>query len=1014
MVTSLSIDVQDLPNREAIIGYTALANDPGSGLLAEAVGNFSLVGDANGEIPIASIEFHPAPVVVGNPATGTIVLNFAEALPDDRYTLTVSDNLTDIAGNKLDGESNAAEPQDPPVFPSGDGNNGGDFVARFTVDSRPELGTWAAGQIWIDTNGNEVFDPENPDYTNRDLTYVMGYAADDIFAGNFGRETADGFDKLAAYGRFGDDFRWLIDLDNDGVADIEQFDPANVNGLPVAGRFDDNDVNGDEVAVVTAFPAEGSPSIWYFDTDHDFLVDTSLTSELRGYPIVGDFDGDGFDDLATWMDNRFQVDLANGVRRGWDGVADYTFGFGFPGVRERPVAADFDQDGFDDFGLWSPDSSGETPSETANWYILVSAGRSVLDRITTDPISGQPVVEFSPSPLGQDWYAHYGNNFAVPVVGNFDPPVVPQTDQPEPIITNVIQIDGTSGADRFEFTAGATPDSWIVKLNGETITVDPTATGLHFVGQGGDDVVIYTGSAGSDVVDLASGRATFDFDGFTLEVSGVSLYSVDTGDGFDEVTLHDTPANEWLVAWTDTASMRSDLTEQVVTGYEKLTAIAANGGQDVALLYDSAGNDTFVGTPERAVMSGEGYSLEAVDFDYAHGMRTQGGNDVARLYDSPGNDILEGRQLYTRMVGDGFFVRAKQFPVVEAYAVAGGMDVASLTDTPGDETFTADPSGAELSGDGYTIRVAGFDYNHGYGRFGGNDVAHLYDTPGDDRVQVMYRFAKIMGTDYFARAKYFKNTQIHTSTGNDTAVVLDTAGNDFFTGSASDFKLVTPKETFQGFGFDDVNAIAKYGGQDVAFLLDSAGDDTFVGEGSIGQMSGDGYHLRAAAFEYIHAYSRSGHDVAYLKGTSGADTLNARSTYATLVGSNYFLRAKAFDVLYAEGGEGNDVARLFGTAGNETVVATRSEIMMQGDGFTHRTNGFESVFVNGAGGTDQASSDGATVGGQYEPSSLNADQITQLAVLLGFDRLEAKNVPPQQTNEVHEAVDAVFSLYWEN
>ena len=65
--------------------------------------------------------------------------------------------------------------------------------------------------------------------------------------------------------------RWLIDTDNDGVADVTQIDPANVNGMPVAGRFDGSDTNGDEVGVFTG-------SKWYFDTDHDFQVDMSLSA----------------------------------------------------------------------------------------------------------------------------------------------------------------------------------------------------------------------------------------------------------------------------------------------------------------------------------------------------------------------------------------------------------------------------------------------------------------------------------------------------------------------------------------------------------------------------------------------------------------------------------------------------------------------------------------------------------------------------------------------------------------
>ena len=50
---------------------------------------------------------------------------------------------------------------------------------------------------------------------------------------------------------------------------IEQVDPLNINGLPVAGDFDGNLANGDEVGVFTG-------STWYFDTNHDFLLDAGF------------------------------------------------------------------------------------------------------------------------------------------------------------------------------------------------------------------------------------------------------------------------------------------------------------------------------------------------------------------------------------------------------------------------------------------------------------------------------------------------------------------------------------------------------------------------------------------------------------------------------------------------------------------------------------------------------------------------------------------------------------------
>ncbi|MCU0873109.1 MAG: DUF4394 domain-containing protein, partial [Pirellulaceae bacterium] len=388
LVHHILVHVQDLPSR--VVQFPNPALNP---IVAVDSGHFLVVGDANGIIPIQTVTFTADPFVAGQPASGTLTLTFYKPLPDDRFTLSLNDSLVDDVGNALDGGSNADEPQESPRFPSGDGQPGGDFVARFTVDSRPEVGTYHSGSVWVDTNGNFVFDQDNHDYTHRDIVYVMGFTTDNLFAGNFSDPTvapvlADGFDKLAGYGRVGSKFRWLIDFDNDGVPEdldgdnvVGHVDPLGINGLPVAGDFDGNAANGDEVGLLAG-------STWYFDMNHDYR-------------------------LGDPMDIVFAVGT-------WGGAVQ-SLAFGFIGVREKPVAADMDQDGIDDVGLWVPDRAGVSPVEAGEWYFLVSAGETIPQRIAAE----NGVAQFEPVPFGHDLFASFGDEFAVPVLGNFDPPVTP-------------------------------------------------------------------------------------------------------------------------------------------------------------------------------------------------------------------------------------------------------------------------------------------------------------------------------------------------------------------------------------------------------------------------------------------------------------------------------------------------------------------------------------------------------------------------------------------------------------
>ena len=175
LVNSLTISVQDLPARVAGFLYNVLAADATLGYPATDPGNYLLVGDANGVIQITSVAVQSGrPRVAGSPATGTLRAHFRQ--PAARRSLHADDQgqRGRSGGQQARRREQRSEPNGAPTFPSGDGQPGGNFVARFTVDSRPEIGTWSAGSVYVDTNGNFTFDPTNADATNRDMIYNYG------------------------------------------------------------------------------------------------------------------------------------------------------------------------------------------------------------------------------------------------------------------------------------------------------------------------------------------------------------------------------------------------------------------------------------------------------------------------------------------------------------------------------------------------------------------------------------------------------------------------------------------------------------------------------------------------------------------------------------------------------------------------------------------------------------------------------------------------------------------------
>jgi hypothetical protein len=192
-----------------------------------------------------------------------------------------------------------------------------------------------------------------------------------------------------------------------------------VNGTPVAGNFAAGR-NGDEIGL---FDGQN----WYLDNVGDNQLHVKIVSNMRGQPIVGDFNGDGQDDLATYdaKTNTFFFDTNR------DGQTDDKILFSGPlnGITESPIAGDLNLDGIDDLGLRVSNRQGSPTPNIAEWYF-------VLSDHTGQALPHNVFDVYAPSPLGNDLFAQFGDYFSLPVFGNFDPPVGAGSDAPS--LTNAL------------------------------------------------------------------------------------------------------------------------------------------------------------------------------------------------------------------------------------------------------------------------------------------------------------------------------------------------------------------------------------------------------------------------------------------------------------------------------------------------------------------------------------------------------------------------------------------------
>ncbi len=121
------------------------------------------------------------------------------------------------------------------------------------------------------------------------------------------------------------------------------------------------------------------------------------------------------------------------------------------------------QDGRTDLGLYQPRTSGSSV-QNGEWYWLISNNPTAANPTGLDH-------PFSPAPLGPDIFAQFGAQTALPIVGNFDPPVQAAA----PATTNLGTLSGTitasgqnvQGQQWYSFTA----------TQNHAVNVSATATG---------------------------------------------------------------------------------------------------------------------------------------------------------------------------------------------------------------------------------------------------------------------------------------------------------------------------------------------------------------------------------------------------------------------------------------------------------------------------------------------------------------------------------------------------------
>jgi hypothetical protein len=233
--------------------------------------------------------------------------------------------------------------------------------------------------------------------------FFYGNPADTPFMGDW---DCDGVDTPGLYRR-SDGYAYLRNANTQGVADIKFFF-GNPSDVPIPGDFD-----GDGCDTLSIYrPAEqrfyvinrlGAGDAGLGFAEHSFGF-----GDPGDKPFVGDFDGNGIDEVGLHRESTGRVYFRFSLTTG---IADRDFIYGDPG--DFLVAGDWDGDGSDSPAIFRP-SDG-------NWYIRLSNTQGIANHVIGFGLADsglQPVVGHNG--FGGDFSPQAGTDTA-PGDGDFVP-----------------------------------------------------------------------------------------------------------------------------------------------------------------------------------------------------------------------------------------------------------------------------------------------------------------------------------------------------------------------------------------------------------------------------------------------------------------------------------------------------------------------------------------------------------------------------------------------------------------
>ena len=261
---------------------------------------------------------------------------------------------------------------------------------------------------------------------------------------------------------------------------------------------------------------------------------------------------------------------------------------------------------------------------------------------------------------------------------------------------------------------------------------------VTFDGLAAKDLINVLGNAGASTAQVGQGSFNLEHDaghaGFDLTGMNLETILLDGQGGTDIVAFTGSTGDDKFFARPTSGFMLNPTYDLEAFNFEQMSGNLLTGS-DLAKFFTSSGVDTLTANPTSATISGPGFTHSASGYDTLLGIGTAAGTDTANLTGSLNTDILAGGLGSVNFGGGGgtaFSLQMQSFEVVTVDGLGGSQDRVTYTGTAGNDTFTAAPTASSMVGPGYSISVTNFERHVATGAGGLGDIADLTDSAGDD------------------------------------------------------------------------------------------------------------------------------------------------------------------------------------------------------------------------------------------------------------------------------------------